>query len=196
MNKSISRRSKAKAKLRGKIMREAERIYLKEGFEAVTMRRLADSISYTATTLYLYFQNREAIFAELAKQSFEKLDASLAAATRKLSALEDLRLGLETTLRFGLNAPGHFFLLFPNKPSTCFSSEGTRILEWFESKLQASCLETRAKWIAPPPETATFMLSAVYGMVTFGTRFRPDLAETFLKYRKNVTQNLVESFKA
>jgi AcrR family transcriptional regulator len=160
------------------------------------MRRLADSISYTATTLYLYFQNRDAIFAELAKQSYEKLDASLATATRKLSALEDLHHGLETTLRFGLSAPKDFFLLFPNKPSTCQWGEGTRILEWFENKLRASCLETRAQWIAPPPETASMLLSAVYGMVTFGTLFQPERAQAFLRHRKDVTQNLVETFKA
>ena len=171
MKKHQARRDKAKQKLKTQILRTAEKIYVKEGFEAVTMRRLADSISYTATTLYLYFDNRDAIFGEMAKQSFDQLDASLAAATREHSALEDLRRGLETTLRFGLSQPNHFFLLFPFHPSTCNRiphSEGTRILHWFEQKLQAACLETRAHWIAPPKETAALLLSSIYGMVSLG----------------------------
>ena len=184
MKRHLERREKSKQKLKSQILKTAEKIYIKEGFEAVTMRRIADSVSYTATTLYLYFNNRDAIFGEMAKQSFDILDASLAAATRELSALEDLRRGLETTLRFGLTQPGHFFLLFPFHPSTCNripQSEGTRILQWFESKLQAACHETRAKWVAPPRETAALLLSAVYGMVSVGTYM--DGAKAFASYQ-------------
>lgn len=184
MKKHELRRQQSKVRLKTQILKTAEKIYVKEGFEAVTMRRIADSVSYTATTLYLYFENRDAIFGELSKQSFDLLDASLAAATRELDAMEALRRGLEATMRFGLSQPNHFFLLFPFHPSTCNripQSEGTRILQWFESKLQAACLETRAQWIAPARETASMLLASVYGMVSLGAYMNE--AQAFPTYK-------------
>src|ERR1700760_3272283 len=59
------------------IVRTARDLAEAEGWDAVTTRRLADSIEYSQPVLYSHFENRDAIVAAVAVEGFAELAASL-----------------------------------------------------------------------------------------------------------------------
>jgi AcrR family transcriptional regulator len=52
---SLDRRRRQKELTRSNILEAAFTIIKKEGWESLTMRKIADSIEYTATAIYAYF---------------------------------------------------------------------------------------------------------------------------------------------
>lgn len=53
---------------RSNILEAALRIVKEDGWQALSMRKIADQIEYTAPMIYEYFANKEAILNELARQ--------------------------------------------------------------------------------------------------------------------------------
>jgi AcrR family transcriptional regulator len=76
------------------------------------MRRVAAAIGYSATAIYLYFENRDAIVAELGRRALEHLVAALEAVDGKLPPLERLRLYGSAYLRFSQEHPDAYRLIF------------------------------------------------------------------------------------
>lgn len=67
---SKERIQRSKEDTRAKILESAYRIVKEEGWQALSMRKIADEIEYTAPIIYEYFANKEAIIAELNKMGF------------------------------------------------------------------------------------------------------------------------------
>lgn len=65
------------------ILDAAFKIVKKESWQALSMRKIADEIEYTAPIIYEYFANKEAILQELTKKGYLILAASLEAAKGK-----------------------------------------------------------------------------------------------------------------
>jgi AcrR family transcriptional regulator len=61
----IERRLKDKEEMKQSILDAARKIAGKEGWQAVTIRKIADEIEYTPPIVYEYFENKEALFKEL-----------------------------------------------------------------------------------------------------------------------------------
>ena len=78
----------AERKRRGRTEREdriiatARAIAEREGWSAVTVRRLADEIEYSQPVLYSHFKSRDAIVGAVAVEGFREIAASLRAAAR------------------------------------------------------------------------------------------------------------------
>jgi AcrR family transcriptional regulator len=68
-----SRRMREKSKLKQAIIETARSIAINEGFEAVTIRRIASAIEYGPPAIYALFENKEAIFQELLHNGYDDL---------------------------------------------------------------------------------------------------------------------------
>jgi AcrR family transcriptional regulator len=62
---------------RAEILAGAKELFIGKGYESVTTRELAARAGLSQTGLYVYFQNKEAILAELRRSTFERLGARL-----------------------------------------------------------------------------------------------------------------------
>jgi len=62
-----------KEETRVNILTAALQIVKDEGWQALSMRKIADVIEYTAPIIYEYFANKEAILQELARQGYKLL---------------------------------------------------------------------------------------------------------------------------
>ena len=71
--KSATRRKQQQEDLRAKILDAARELFVNEGVEAVSMRKVADKIGYSATTLYNYFDDKEALLYALCDADFGTL---------------------------------------------------------------------------------------------------------------------------
>lgn len=67
---SKERIQRQKDEVRCKIMTAAWEIVTAEGWQALSMRRIADAIEYTAPIIYGYFENKEALLNEFTRKGF------------------------------------------------------------------------------------------------------------------------------
>jgi AcrR family transcriptional regulator len=63
--------------LPGKILETAEKIVAAEGHHALAMRRLANEVGITPTTLYYYFDSKDHILAQLKLRAAKRLNGRL-----------------------------------------------------------------------------------------------------------------------
>lgn len=72
-----------KEETRSSILDAAYKIVKEEGWQALSMRKIADEIEYTAPIIYEYFSNKEAILAELNKKGYVYLAKEMEEAKNK-----------------------------------------------------------------------------------------------------------------
>jgi AcrR family transcriptional regulator len=76
-----SRKAREKSKLKRAILETARTIAINEGFEAVTIRRIASAIEYGPPAIYALFENKEAIFKEMLYNGYDELLETLRTST-------------------------------------------------------------------------------------------------------------------
>lgn len=74
------RRERERADARELILSAARDVARRDGWEAVTMRRLADEIEYSANFAYRYFTGRDDILLALVREGFTRLRDAMATA--------------------------------------------------------------------------------------------------------------------
>ena len=67
------RRQREREEIRTRILDAARELFIAEGYEAVTMRRIADRIEYSPTAIYFHFKDKEALMGELCAVDFYTL---------------------------------------------------------------------------------------------------------------------------
>ena len=72
----LDRKSRETARLRQKILKAALRIFAEQGYDKVSMRKIAAAIDYSPTTIYRFFQNKEDLLRTMAAETYGELSAS------------------------------------------------------------------------------------------------------------------------
>jgi len=113
------RRERQRESLRQEILDAAREMFLAEGYERVSMRRIAEKIEYSPTTIYLHFRDKADLFHHLCEETFAKLlDVHSRLAKTEGDPVELLRKGLRAYVDFGLAYPNHYTLslIVPQPP--------------------------------------------------------------------------------
>ena len=72
------RREQHKEELRRLILDTAERLFVEAGsYDAVSMRKIAKEIDYSATTIYLYFKDKDELFQTLLRDTLRQLSRAV-----------------------------------------------------------------------------------------------------------------------
>jgi AcrR family transcriptional regulator len=74
---SVERKIRQKEALRSGILEAARNIAIKESWQAVTIRKIADEVEYTPPIVYEFFENKEAVLFEVAMEGFRLLRSKL-----------------------------------------------------------------------------------------------------------------------
>jgi len=106
------RKKRDAGKMRSRILKAAMELYVKSGYENVTMRRIAAKIEYSPGTIYLYFQNKNDIMLQLCYQGFERLLGHQDKLVKIADPLERLSAGGRYYLAFALENPEFYELMF------------------------------------------------------------------------------------
>ena len=106
------RREREKQDIRQKILDAAQQIITEDGFAALSMRKIANRIEYSAASIYLHFHSREEIAQEISEVGFGKLLAKMTAATRSKDISARLRAVALAYVTFGLENPETYRLIF------------------------------------------------------------------------------------
>lgn len=116
---AISRRRKHKEELRRIILDAARDIFVRQGYENFSMRKLAQKIEYSPGSVYLHFKNKEELFECLVDESFARLLKTLSAlrnGKELRDPVEGLKKGLRAYAEFGLRNPNDYRFAFMLRP--------------------------------------------------------------------------------
>jgi AcrR family transcriptional regulator len=113
------RREREKSEVRDKILDAARELFIAEGYEGVSMRKVADKIEYTPTTIYGYFADKEDLFRQLCHEDFARLAEVFQSASVSEDPVERMQEIGKLYIDFGLHYPNHYKLMFmtPHPPA-------------------------------------------------------------------------------
>jgi len=97
--------------MRKQIADAAMRLFVDEGFDQTSMRRIADAVGYTPGALYAYFEDKDEILYSLLDTGFSRLRDAMQG-TSALSPRERLLRVGEIYLRFAIENPHFYELMF------------------------------------------------------------------------------------
>ena len=124
---TAERKSRDRAAREHRIVAAARRIAEREGWDAVTVRRLADEIEYSQPVLYSHFKNRDAIVSAVAVEGFKDITVALREAASgssgRRNALKNVALAY---LAFALDRPALYDAMFVLPTDLRFAEAGTR----------------------------------------------------------------------
>lgn len=112
LSRSRVRRDREKAETRQLILEAARELFTKEGYSQTSMRRIADQIGYTATTIYHHFQDKDALLNELCLLDFRALGEALQRMERLPDPISRVRAMGVNYVRFALEHPQQFRFMF------------------------------------------------------------------------------------
>src|SRR5215468_7783491 len=107
------RRARQRTLLRQEILDAARDILVRDGYEGLSMRKVAEKIDYSPTAIYLHFKDRDELV-------FQVCEALMAGLVRELQRIEEqaadplaaLRKGLQKYVEFGLAHREHYSATF------------------------------------------------------------------------------------
>jgi AcrR family transcriptional regulator len=106
------RREREREEVRTRILDAARELFVNEGVESVTMRRIADRIEYSATAIYFHFRDKEALLEQLCECDFREFAHGFSLIAQVPDPVERLRLAGHAYVNFGLTHPSHYRLMF------------------------------------------------------------------------------------
>jgi AcrR family transcriptional regulator len=110
---SRERRARTKQNLRREILDAARELFVAEGCRRVSMRKIAEKIEYSPTTIYLYLKDKTDLVQQICDQTFADLAQELTAIEQKRgNPLEKLRRGMRAYINLGLVNPSQYEFVF------------------------------------------------------------------------------------
>jgi len=131
MEKKLAINRIAERKLRDKqargaqIIGAARRIAELEGWSNVTVRRLADEISYSQPVLYAHFGSREGILAAVASEGFHEIGLALEKARKRVKRENPVESVAAAYLEFAASSPALYEVMFSLSLSVPFDEAAT-----------------------------------------------------------------------
>ncbi len=111
------RRDRERGELRSLIMNAARRLFAAEGYDSVSMRRIADAIEYSPAAIYAHFKDKESLIRELCNEDFGKLASQFMQLATEPDPLTRIRLAGHSYIQFAVGHPNHYKLMFMTEHS-------------------------------------------------------------------------------
>ena len=114
-----SRKPKGDGHLRrAEILLAAERIFVAEGYEGATIRKIADEVGLSSTALYMHFKDKAEILLEICALAIQHLlESNTTIAQMPTDPVVRVRAMLAAYIDFALQNPNAYQLLFGASPA-------------------------------------------------------------------------------
>ena len=106
------RREREKSETRDKILDAARELFVTEGYEGVSMRKVAEKIEYSPTAIYLHFADKEELFRELCHEDYAQLAKVFQSSMISTDPVERLKQIGAIYIDFGTRYPNHYKFMF------------------------------------------------------------------------------------
>ena len=112
--------------VRRAILDAARELFVSEGYENVSMRKIAERIEYSPAAIYGYFPSKDEIFIALAEEGVRLFADCSIGSLEGLPAIERLRRIVLRLYRFSIEHPQYFALMFVDRTVPRISREYER----------------------------------------------------------------------
>lgn len=123
------RKEKQKLEIRKMILDASMKLFVEQGFENVSIRKIADLIEYSPTTVYLYFKDKDDILFNLHELGFQKMAEYNEGLWDIKNPLLRLHKMGENYIKFGLSHPEFYDVMFIQR-APMVTIEKTVACEW------------------------------------------------------------------
>ncbi|HET9279355.1 MAG TPA: TetR/AcrR family transcriptional regulator [Flavitalea sp.] len=109
----VERKLRQKEEVRAAILDTAWQLVKKEGWQQLSIRKIADAIEYSVPVIYDHFENKEAILFEIGKQGFQLLSKKMQQAKDKhTDPAEQLKAMADAYWNFAFKNKEYYQLMF------------------------------------------------------------------------------------
>ena len=176
---TAERKAKEKEDLKEIILQGAKKLFVEKGIEQTTIRNIADAISYSVGTVYVYFKDKNDILHELHTLGFIQLGAEMNILFNVADPMERLKALGRVYINFALKNPDMYDLMFSLRAPMDFL-EAQDKAEWPEGANAFDVLKTTVTqcieagyFSGLETEAASFMIwGTVHGMCALHIRDR------------------------
>lgn len=172
------RKEREKEDLKRRILDAARSLFLEHGYDRTSMRMIAERIEYSPTTIYLYYKDKDAIFHALHGEAFQLLGSHFATLASVADPLERLKTMGRVYLRFAVEHPELYDLMFIMKaPIQSLEEEqhlweeGMAVFGVLKNTVQA-CMKAGLLRKSDVEVTSFLIWSTVHGMAALEVRNR------------------------
>jgi AcrR family transcriptional regulator len=184
---SRERREQQKEGLRRTIMKAAGELFLEHGYEGFSMRRVAERIGYSATTIYRYYEDKDDLLFAVVHEGFVEFSQRLAAAAENTASPQKRLEALgQAYIKFGLESPIYYQMMFMQRADLLFESRKEQTLPMIASFdiLQQAVSQAMDAGILKRGDVGVYshvIWSLVHGITSLALanpkRFTPDVVE-------------------
>jgi AcrR family transcriptional regulator len=166
------RRARQRENIREEILDAARTLFVKDGYEHVSIRKIAEKIEYAPGTIYLYFRDKAEILDRICEETFAKLAQRLQAInTDPSNPLDCLKRGLRTYVQFGIDNPHHYIVTFVQAkqlPRNHHPGAGERCFDNLRAAVR-NCVEAGQLNCDDVEEVAQALWAGAHGVTTLLT---------------------------
>jgi len=138
------RQERDRHRIRQGILDAAREMFIAEGYQHVSMRKIAERIEYSPAAIYSYFPRKDDIFFALAAEGFRILADGVTEAVAGVDdPLERLRRGLRAFYQFSKTNPEYFALMFLDRSVPSLSQDFERF-EFFQAITARAAADVQA----------------------------------------------------
>jgi AcrR family transcriptional regulator len=112
------RKDRQKTEMKDAILEAALKLFSDEGYDNVTMRKIADKIEYSVGTIYLYFKDKSEMFFELHTKGFAEFYQKQLSVQHIKNPAERLTAHGEAYIQFAMEHPEYYDLMFISRTPT------------------------------------------------------------------------------
>ena len=189
------RRLREKEEVRSTILTAGWRLVKEEGWESLSIRKIADAIEYSIPVIYDHFENKEAILEEFGKEGFKVLTKKLKKAKEKHQQPADqLKAIAEAYWDFAMKNTEHYQLMYGVGMACCEGehcmSEQTEFRELIAEPISELISKGKHPQANPCLKYHTFW-SIMHGLISIRMTNRSDVSD---QLNKLVLFDAVEGF--
>jgi AcrR family transcriptional regulator len=147
-------------------------LYLSEGLDGFSMRKLAKQVGVTAPALYRHYESREHVLADIVREAHRTFSASLYRALEGRTALERLQRAGEGYLDFALGHPRWYHLLFISPEHIGMDAlpddieaMGCGLHQFWVDRVR-ECMDERILKAGDPVQTSMTMWAHAHGLLS------------------------------
>lgn len=173
------RRIRERLDTRQSILATARELFLMKGFEATTIRNIAEKIEYSPSTIYQYFKDKNEIFYTIHSEAFAELVRYLNASEMHKNPMDQLIALGQIYIQFALENPELYDLMFIMEAPIDFLNyledanwiEGKMAFDYLKSVI-ANCIQQGLIKETDLESLSYLIWSTVHGLVTISIRKR------------------------
>lgn len=182
----VERKEREREEVKELILSSAREIFLKEGYENTSIRKIARKIEYSPGVIYNYFKDKNELLLALHDKAFEcKIEALFHSVQNITDPLERLKATGRGYLRYGIDNPQDYELMFILSCTMDalavkeeFWKDGATAITMLKDNI-VECMEAGYfRKNINPVDVSLVLWSQVHGLVTLHNRERLNIYMT------------------